>query len=506
MPAVATAGTTVVIEPTSGISTNWPSYAASSANWVSMPNSQGYGTAVSWPRDNFTKLSEMTFVPDPTDPNQASFKWEMIDGQRWITNARENAGLAGISSSEISNRIDMFPKTASYVFAMYSPELAELVIEIQKIEKTPRGTLAVYRGDYTPWHGEFHKWKRDYLTASEKSDVSKLGNNPFENFKGSSKTDYVFHNIEWTGVGVAVGHAMRYADAHVGFITSDKTRFEQRIKKSGGMLKKKVKVYIDGYAKPQWFVATPIEVQPDGGFASICVKNIGSKTGNGNTSQCDDPAHMAQSGVSIVEWAGGNMPETEEKLYAYIYKKSSFTVLAFTILTFAVTWGLASALSTVVGSGLGTGLSAASTAAIGAGVYAGVAVLQGAGVTSAQAGYLGDTGNGVLKPNSAAWDRHQTGLNQGLRNKQILSREGTGLKGVQSLYRGNCPEANTTAQCKTAGLNPGTMHRPDSYRDSNITLELRSGEAECIAKGFTGVALAKCASPKPGEWTVGNTQ
>ena len=79
---------------------------------------------------------------------------------------------------------------------------------------------------------------------------------------------------------------------------------------------------------------------------SICVVNNGVVT-SGTTSSCDRVEHMASSGVSMVEWTGGNMPNTEENVYSYVNKKSSFTVIAFTILTFAVTWGLAAALSGV---------------------------------------------------------------------------------------------------------------------------------------------------------------
>ena len=105
------------------------------------------------------------------------------------------------------------------------------------------------------------------------------------------------------------------------------------------------------------------------------------------------------------------MPEIEENVYFYKRSKSSFTVLAFTILTFAVTWGTASALSSVVGYGLATGafagISPLSAGLNGAGVYAGVVGLNGAVLIDAQAGWTGSTGNGVLKPNIGPMDKHQ---------------------------------------------------------------------------------------------------
>ncbi len=172
-----------------------------------------------------------------------------------------------------------------------------------------------------------------------------MGYSPFENFKGA-KTDNAFHNISWEGFGVAVGLAMRYSRAHIAYIAADKTRFTQNVKKSGGMFKKMVKTYIKGYVKPQWFVASLVNIQPEGGISSICVVSVRGKTSNGNTSTCDAPEHVASSNVSMVEWNSADMPQTEEMVYNYYQKKSSFTIL-----TFAVTWGIASIASVAVGMG-----------------------------------------------------------------------------------------------------------------------------------------------------------
>lgn len=519
VPGTAAAGTSIWIAGASGVNSSWATHAAKSSTWVSMANNRGYGQSVLWPKDNYTKIGEMTWARDATNPNEAAMNWKMIEGERWITNGREDIGKAGISSAQMSSRIDAFPKTAAFVFAAYSPESAELVIEMQKIEKTPLGQIVVYRGDFTPHHGEFWRWKRDFLTPVEASDITRVGYNPFQNFRGAI-TDPVFHNCDWKCANVAIGFAMRYSQAHVAWVASDKTRFTQSTKKSGGFIKKKVTTYIDAYAKPQWFVATAVELQPEGGMHSICVVNTGVAT-NGTTSTCDRTEHMATSGISMVEWTGGNMPDTEEKVYSYVHSKSSFTVIAFTILTFAVTWGLASALSGVVGMGAAaasSSLSALQVGLIGAGIYAGVAVLGGASLTTAQAGWAGSTGNGVLTPDYGSMDQHQQRLVQGVKNKQVNSRVGTGLAGVKQLYSGNCAENYTSAQCKAAGLDPGAMRRPDTYIESNTTLQMREAETRCKTlvpasnwvKAKTDPVIAeavrvwvqKCAAPKEGEWTV----
>ena len=431
----------------------------------------------------------------------------MIDGERWITTGRVELGAAGVSSAQMSDNLAAFPKTAAYVFASYSPDSAMGIIEMQKVEKTPTGQLVVYRADYTPWHGELYKWRRDYLTPTEASDPSRMGYNPFENFKGA-KADNAFHNISWEGFGVAVGLAMRYSKAHIAYIAADKTRFTQNVKKSGGMFKKTVKTYIKGYVKPQWFVASLVNIQPEGGMSSICVVSVGGKTSNGNTSTCDAAEHVASSNVSMVEWNSADMPQTEEMVYNYYQKKSSFTVLAFTILTFAVTWGIASIASVAVGANVvGTGLAGAlgsplTTGAIGAGIYAGVNVLGGSTLTTAQAGWAGSTGNGVLKIDTGSMDKHQQRLIQGVNNKQIYSRVGTGLAGVKQVYSGNCPENWTVAQCRSNSLDPGTMHRPDSYAESNTVIQMREREAKCRTDGLTGAELQACTTPQEGVWTV----
>lgn len=108
----------------------------------------------------------------------------------------------------------------------------------------------------------------------------------------------------------------------------------------------------------------------------------------------------------------------------------------------------------------------------------------------------------MLKPNQGSLDRHNQGLNQAISNRQINSRVGTGLSGVQKLYRGDCPENWSTKVCFENNLDPGTMHRTDSYRESNVVLQLREAEARCKALGFEGKQLAQCAAPAAGVWTI----
>ena len=494
----AQAGTSIWVAPTSGVTSTWATFAAVPSNWIHATNSAGYGQGVSLPRDNWTQIGSMTWN---RRADQQGFDWKMIRGDRWITYNRQTAARAGLSSDQINNTYTALPKNASYVFAQYVPESATLIIEMQKVERLPNGTIGAYRADFTPWHGEWNKWRREYLSTAEFNlpAAFQVGNNPFEQFKGASVTDNVFHNISWEAASVAIGLAMIHSDAHFAFVSAETNRFTQSTKKSGGLFKKTITTYIDGYAKPQWFIGSFIEAQPDGGIASICVKAIGAASASGNTSTCDDPGHLASSMISMKEWKGGNLPASEDHLYSYVNKKSSFTMLAFTILTFIVSYGILSGLAIAEGAA-GTsmvGIDAATGAAIGAGTYAGVGMLSGASLTDAQAGWAGNTGDGVLTPNSGAWSSHESYLIQGINNKMIYSRVGTGMSGEASLYHGTCTnEAMTKSQCVAAGLDPGQMHRADSYHDVNSVVQMRTRQAQCLQENpaLAGVALEKCAA------------
>ena len=448
------------IAPPSGVVSPYTAHASTINNWVTMSNSQGFGqNIVYWPKDNFSLIGSMQFVPDPENASKAVLRSKMLGSEKWVRYAREDVGQAGIPSNLISERINQFPKTASFVFANYSPENAELVIEVQKIEKTPTNVLNVYRADFTPWHGEYNKLKRDYLTFSEQTNPAQMGYNPFEKFKGST-TDNVFHNISWEAAGVAVGEAMKRYDAHIGWIASDNKRYDQRTKKSGGLFTRSVTTYIDGYAKPQWFVAMPLGHQPNGGVSAICVTSTGAKNATGSTKTCDAPEHVAMSGVSIQAWDGGNMPVDEEWVYKYENKKTSLTMISFAIITFAVTWGVGSMLSSTIGASSVTSLSSLQIGAIGGGLYAGANMLQGTGLTDAQSSWAGTTGDGVLVPDSGSWNEHQAGANLGIHNKQIVSKVGTGLIGDKKLYSGDCDPSLKISECQALGQDAGTMLRP----------------------------------------------
>lgn len=77
------------------------------------------------------------------------------------------------------------------------------------------------------------------------------------------------------------------------------------------------------------------------------------------------------------------------------------------------------------------------------------------------------------------------------------------FKALASLTEGcDLLELYTGKACITAGLDTGSMHRTDSYIESNVIRQMREAEGRCKALGLTGSALAICAAPKAGEWTI----
>lgn len=472
---------------------------------------------VAFPLDNWRELAELK----AWDNSPETFDLRMIHGERWITLGREEAGMLGLSPERISDLGRRFQGAPPIVFARYSPENAQLRVNVVKMERGVDGVVRVWISDFTPHHGERWRWStRRYLTEAEEGNPDMPGRNPFRAFLAPAPgggvqpenystlyckspgfkwnglcTDPIFYRISWAGAQVAVGHAMRHYKAPIAFIAVPQNRFEQRVTKSGGALRKKVKYEIDGYSKPRWFVATPKELQPRGTHAQICVLP--------GASSCPDIRLVATSGVLVEEWKGGTMPANEDHLYHWEQTKKSWTVLAFALFTAVLTaaaWGagLGSLFTTGWGAAAGgANISAYTAGAIAGATYAaGSIVSTGGSPTSAQDGYLGATDSGTMTPPSPG-DEHSAGLAQKIQNRLIEADLGASLTGVRSLYRGACPEGYTAAQCHAAGLDPGAMPRPDGYNEHNNVLWMRENYERCQSLGYTGETLRKCAAPLP---------
>ena len=203
------------------------------------------------------------------------------------------------------------------------------------------------------------------------------------------------------------------------------------------------------------------------------------------------------------------MPIDEEMVYQWSQTKSSFTVLFFSVVLGLLTWGLATAFTgsaglfasaggLAQGGGIGGGL-------VGLGAGIGYAILStslhsGGGLTQAQAGLFGSTGNGVLKVDLSALSKQSQGLAQGVSNRHVRSAQGYNLTGSQKLFKGGCAEGKTVAECWGLGLDPGQMWRGDTYQEVNMTLQMRAKFNDCQQQGFTGAALRQCAAPNADAW------
>lgn len=477
--------TSSILIPGEAAAAAWAEHAARSTVW--MPIRASNITTVDVPRDNWTPIAEMDYS------GRTGSDIRMIDGERWITLGRDEAGRLGLSGDQVSDLLLRAPSVGAIVFARYSPENAELRISMVKVERGFDGKIRTYLGDYTPHHGESFKAYRNYLTADEKHDVYRAGYNPFEPFKGDRR-DPIFHDINWAGAQVAVGHAMRANRAVVAFIAVPQTRFAQSQSCSGGLLRKKCTYTVDGYAKPRWFVALPEKLQPNGTAAQICVVRFADGS-------CDDIEHVATSGVTVAEWSGGNMPAAEDLLYHWETTKKSWTVLAFAVFTgvlFGLGWagGLNSLFGAATAEGVATGVTAVQAGAIAGATYGiGSTVLgSGGSLTQAQSGWLGSTGDGSMARPDAGGE-HGAGLAAAIHERHIVAPENAGLTGAVQLYKGNCAEGYTVQQCRDAGLDPGNIPRPDSYAEYNHVLATQEAYARCYALGYRDEALRQCAAP-----------
>ncbi|OZA23152.1 MAG: hypothetical protein B7X91_14040 [Hydrogenophilales bacterium 17-64-11] len=202
---------------------------------------------------------------------------------------------------------------------------------------------------------------------------------------------------------------MRHYGAMFGFIAVSQSRTTQTQSSSGGFFKKTITTTVKGWGKPEWYVATPVELQQENAqTAAICVSATQTAS---ETTSCDDPAHIAISGVSVSPWKGGNMPMDEEMVYKWVHKQSSWSIAFFAVVLAVVTWGIAAVLvqglPALAGGCFGDALGAVAGVAYG---VASTAMYSGGGIAQAQKGFFGSTGNGVFKVDLGSMSVQSKGL------------------------------------------------------------------------------------------------
>lgn len=450
-------------------------------------------TAVTWPDENWTDIATATY--SKTDGTSAL---TVKPGEQWILNGDTNAGILGLNSYQAGNFIQYNADRPPIIFARYFTEEAQLRVAVIRVHRAGN-VIHVQKADWTPWDGLLYSRDRYFLTANEKANLYTVGNNPFSSYSNGDKTDPVFYNISWVAAQVAVGQAMQHYQAAIGFIAVPSIRLNQTESTSGGWLKKTTTITTKGYAKPLWYVALPPSAQPYGTVAQICAISYG------DGSSCDDAAHVVSSGVSIEEWTGGKMPATEDTMFTDSESHSSWSVLAFALLTIAFVAVGGAALSVALSTAASVGGTVATVGSISAAQIAGTAVAAGAAYTaaselanggslvSAQSGYLGSTGNGVASA-TASGSTYETQLRTDTTAAVITDPLTSSLTAISQQYDGSCGESGSYEGCVSEGSDPGMVPRIDNQENENTVPNTAARYNLCKSAGYTDQNLDRCAS------------
>jgi hypothetical protein len=474
-------------------------------DWV--PYTAGIVNTIQLPRDNWQQLGAIQV-------NRPGFDRSMIEGDRWIVLGNEYAGTLGLSSDQIANTLQRFPSNAPIVVARYVPQAAQLRIQVIRVIRDAQGVQSVWVADYTPHHGEHFRAQRWYLSDTERLNPYAVGYNPFAAFRGANN-DPTFYNVSLNGAQVATGLAMaRFGSAMGLFVELGLQPPEVTTTSSGNIFRRTVTTTFRYFVKPNFMIATPIDMShlrnsvTPASLPMLCPRGDGA---------CTDAKQIAISGVVFQQLRGGNIPDIREQIYVGSDSRSSWTAFAFTLLTFAITWGMGvgmfdmsagwstAATGSAQGS-VGASMGAAQFGAIAGGAYAGISTsLMNQSVFNAQQGWLGAMGMspaaipGGTVGAMTCGDRHCTGaVNNGLaRNIATgIADQGGNLQATRELVTGQCAPGSTIAQCNAAGQTNGVIPRPDSFLDTNTVQAMKAREGACRNRGLVGSDLRKCIAPR----------
>jgi hypothetical protein len=430
----------------------------------------GAGAAVRYPRLAWAPIAEARQF----GPGDHDIRLIQGDATQVLNDAAARA--LGLRGADITRVPHPFGANAPLVFARYVPGSNELRIDAIRIERSPTGVVRVAQALFGPHHGDHWAAYGKYLSAAERIAGRTTGINPFARF--ADPKDDIFHRIGPDGMLVAVGHAMRHLGATLGLIAVTDLRFQQREIDDGGLLTTKTTYIIDGYAKPDWWIASPLQVQTLGkSDTAICV-------GSEDPANCL-PHHVATAGISVMRWQGGNMPATEDHLYHWQDTKSGFSVLGMAVLTGLLVFAGAyvfgpqiagGGFSVTAGEGAATVLeSAAQLGLASSGAYiAGSDVLHPGSIFDIQQGFLGNTiSRGDAHPMSGN-SAPAAALQQSARNLQINTKLNAGLTSVQVIYKGRCAETSALRDCASSRQEAGIVPRSDTYQVVRPDISLAS--------------------------------
>jgi hypothetical protein len=218
--------------------------------------------------------------------------------------------------------------------------------------------------------------------------------------------------------------------------------------------------------------------------------------------------------VYFEESKGGIFPDIEEQLYNDVQSQSSWTAIAFALVTAALTWGVGAiaagdaAWALDAGGNLvsgasaeyGAGSIAGSTVSGGVGIaYVGInTIVNGGSPTSPQAGWFGDTGWRIqdvptgISNGSYCTNKHCQAMYERTVQRHLeapapgLPGSETNMSAVVDVVQGVCPVSWTAAQCDAAGQASGMMPRADSYdpRTRSSPELYEHNRVACVAAGY----------------------
>lgn len=432
------------------------------------------GTLVQFPRLHWSVVANAA-----RDPSGSGFQISYLRGGMTRVTRNANASALGIPGLQVSGLFYQPAKTPPIVFARYAPGSNVLRIDVLRIERGVDGRITVADAVYGPHQGERFIAHQGFISASAQR-AGLPGINPLASWK--SDKDNVFHDIclqcpdgrggidaNTSGVAVAVGVAMRQVGAQLGILAAAREWIDVQEDSSGGLLWSTVTVKVSGYARPDWWIASPIGAQ------------IAGATHLGTCALADEspcrPEHVVNAGIQLTPWAGPGLPTDQDRLYYSENSQSGFTVLGYSLITAALVgfgayaWGgefwadsgsageMLTSQSTTVASG-GVTSSSAVTLGLSAGTgYLGTSDALHPGATSdLQTSYLGPTlasGQiGAQVPSNDAAAKLQAST----KALQISRPISASLLGEARMYQGDCPDSNSAPRCGGAakGVVPRT--------------------------------------------------
>ncbi|MDE3012314.1 MAG: hypothetical protein KGI67_15640, partial [Pseudomonadota bacterium] len=408
------------------------------------------GTLVQFPRLHWNVVANAA-----RDPSGSGFQIRYLHGGMTRVTRNANAAALGIPGLQVSGLFYQPARTPPIVFARYAPGSNALRVDVLRIERGIDGRINVADAVYGPHQGERFIARQGFISASAQQ-AGLPGINPLASWK--SDKDNVFHDIclqcpdghggidaSTSGVAVAMGVAMRQVGAQLGILAAAREWIDVQEDSSGGLLWSTVTVKVSGYARPDWWIASPIGAQIAG------ATHLGTCALAGE-SPCR-PEHVVNAGIQLTPWAGPGLPTDQDRLYYSENSQSGFTVLGYSLITAALVgfgayaWGgdilgadgLSGSLMTTPANGVGLIGSAGVTGmAGGLGYMTASDVMHPSAPDQQQDGYLGRTiSSGQLKGVSAAPGAQQS-LQIASEQLQIERPLASSLSGVRKTYQGSC--------------------------------------------------------------------